>query len=78
MTHLKRNLVANYLGQSWSAVMGLAFIPLYIHYLGMEAFGLIGLFAVMQAWLTLLDAGMTPDEVSTLVKVNPLAVVGID
>ena len=60
MSQLKRNLVANYLGQGLTAVMGLAFIPLYIQYLGMEAFGLIGLFAVMQAWLTLLDMGMTP------------------
>ncbi len=60
MSQLKRNLVANYLGQGWSAVMGLAFIPLYIQYLGMEAFGLIGLFAVMQACLTLLDMGMMP------------------
>lgn len=57
---LKRNLIANYLGQGWSAVMGLAFIPLYIEYLGMEAYGLIGLYAVMQAWLTMLDMGMTP------------------
>lgn len=57
---IKRNLLANYLGQGWSAVMGLAFIPLYIQYLGMEAYGLIGLFAVMQAWLALLDMGMTP------------------
>ena len=40
--------------------MGLAFVPLYIRYLGMEAYGLVGLFAVVQAWLTLLDVGMTP------------------
>ena len=40
--------------------MGLAFIPIYIKYLGIEAYGLIGLFAVLQAWLTLLDMGMTP------------------
>ena len=40
--------------------MGLAFIPVYIKYLGVEAYGLIGLFAVLQAWLTLLDVGMTP------------------
>ena len=60
MSQLKRNLVANYLGQGWSAVMGLAYIPLYIQYLGMEAYGLIGLFGVMQVWLTLLDMGMTP------------------
>lgn len=40
--------------------MGLAFVPLYIHYLGIEAYGLIGLFAVLTAWLSLLDMGMTP------------------
>jgi O-antigen/teichoic acid export membrane protein len=57
---LKRNLVANYLGQGWVAIMGLAFIPLYVKYLGIEAFGLIGLFALLQAWLSLLDIGMTP------------------
>lgn len=40
--------------------MGLAFIPVYIKYLGMEAYGLIGVFAIMQAWFTLVDMGMTP------------------
>ena len=39
--------------------MGLAFIPLYIKYLGIEAYGLIGIFALLQAWLSLLDMGMT-------------------
>ena len=57
---LKRNVVANYLGQAWVALMALAFVPVYIGFLGMEAFGLIGLFAVIQTWLTLLDMGMTP------------------
>jgi O-antigen/teichoic acid export membrane protein len=57
---LKKNLIANYLGQGWTALMGLAFIPLYIKYLGIEAYGLIGLFALLQAWLSLLDMGMTP------------------
>ena len=57
---LKSNLVANYLGQALAALMGLAFVPLYIKYLGIEAYGLIGLFAVLQAWLSLLDMGMTP------------------
>lgn len=59
-SHVKRNVAANYLGQIWTAAMGLAFIPLYIRYLGMEAYGLIGLFGVMQTWLALLDMGMTP------------------
>jgi O-antigen/teichoic acid export membrane protein len=57
---LKRNLIANYLGQGWTALMGLAFVPLYIKYLGIEAYGLIGLFAVLTAWFSLLDIGMTP------------------
>lgn len=57
---LKRNLVANYLGQGWTALMGLAFVPIYIKYLGIESYGLIGLFTALTAWLSLLDMGMTP------------------
>ena len=56
---LKKNVVANFVGQGWTALMGLAFIPLYIQYLGVEAYGLIGFYAVMQAWLTLFDMGIT-------------------
>lgn len=40
--------------------MGFAFIPLYVRCLGVESYGLIGLFALVQAWLVLLDFGMTP------------------
>lgn len=40
--------------------MGLAFIPTYIQYLGVESYGLIGLFALLTAWLNLLDLGMVP------------------
>lgn len=57
---LKANIVANYVGQGWRALMSLAFVPLYIHYLGIEAYGLIGLFTVLQAWLALLDMGLRP------------------
>lgn len=57
---LKKNVLANYFGQSWSALMGIAFIPLIIKYLGVEAYGLIGVFAMLQVWFSLLDMGMTP------------------
>ncbi|MFH1635961.1 MAG: oligosaccharide flippase family protein, partial [Chloroflexota bacterium] len=57
---MKKNVIANYLGQGWNALMGLAFVPLYIRYLGVESYGLIGIFALLQAWLALLDMGMTP------------------
>lgn len=55
-----RNVTANYLGQAWTAVIGLVFIPVYIRYMGVESFGLIGVFTLLQAWLALLDMGMTP------------------
>ena len=57
---LRRNLIANYLGQGWAGVMGLVFVPQYVSYLGIESYGLIGLFAVTLAWLVLLDMGMSP------------------
>jgi O-antigen/teichoic acid export membrane protein len=57
---LRRNTVANYVGQGWAIVMNVAFIPLYIEYLGMEAYGLVGVFAMLQSWLSLLDLGLTP------------------
>ena len=57
---IKKNIIANYLGHGWRVLMGLAFIPLYIKYLGIETYGLIGIFAILQAWLGLLDMGMRP------------------
>lgn len=60
MTLLKHNIIANFLGQGWAALIGLAFIPAYISFLGIEAYGLIGLFTVMQVWLGLLDMGISP------------------
>jgi len=60
MTVVKRNIIANYFGQLWTGLMAIAFLPVYIDYLGVEAYGLIGLFVVLQTLLVLLDAGMTP------------------
>lgn len=57
---LRRNILANYLGLGWGAVMSLAFIPFYIRYLGIEAYGLVGLFATLQVWLNILDLGLAP------------------
>jgi O-antigen/teichoic acid export membrane protein len=57
---LRRNIIANYAGQGWSGLMTLAFLPLYIRYLGIEAYALVGFFGVLQAWMILFDLGMTP------------------
>jgi O-antigen/teichoic acid export membrane protein len=70
MANVKYNIVANYLGQIWVGLIALVFIPLYIDYLGIEAYGLIALFAVMQSMFVLLDAGMTPTLNREMAKFN--------
>lgn len=41
-------------------LIGIVFTPLYLQYLGAEAYGLVGFFALMQAWMNLLDLGLSP------------------
>ncbi|MDO8788919.1 MAG: oligosaccharide flippase family protein [Sulfuritalea sp.] len=60
MTPIKKNIISNYLGQGWSGLMAIAFLPSYVQWLGVEAFGLIGIFAVIQALVMVLDMGMSP------------------
>lgn len=57
---LRSNVVASYIGQGWTAVMATAFLPLYARQLGMEAYGLIGVFSILQAWIVLMDLGLSP------------------
>ncbi len=57
---LKLNAIANFIGLGYTTVIGIVVFPLYLQYLGAEAFGLVGFFAVLQAWMQLLDMGMSP------------------
>lgn len=41
-------------------LIGVAVTPLYLQYLGAEAYGLVGMFALLQAGLALLDLGLSP------------------
>jgi O-antigen/teichoic acid export membrane protein len=59
MPSLGRNVVANYLSQLYMAVAGIALVPVYIHLMGSEAYGLVGFFAMLQSWLLLLDLGLS-------------------
>lgn len=40
--------------------MRFAFVPIYIKYMGIESYALIGMFALVQSLLGILDMGMTP------------------
>jgi O-antigen/teichoic acid export membrane protein len=57
---LARNLLIGLFGSAWTALLGLLVTPFFLHYLGIEAYGLIGFFITLQAVLSLLDMGLAP------------------
>jgi O-antigen/teichoic acid export membrane protein len=57
---IKRNTIANYIGQMYVMLIGIVVTPLYLEHLGAEAYGLVGFFALLQTWMNLLDIGLTP------------------
>lgn len=71
-TSLKANVIANFIGSGWSALIGLIFIPLYLKYIGAEGYGLIGIFASVQTVIFLLDSGLSTTLNKELAKLNVL------
>jgi len=57
---LKWNIVATYISQAYGAGVGLLVAPIYVGYMGLEAYGLVGIFTMMQAWFQFFDIGLTP------------------
>jgi O-antigen/teichoic acid export membrane protein len=55
-----RNLLAGLANSVWTALVGLAVVPFYLKYLGIEAYGLVGFFVMTQALFQLLDMGLAP------------------
>ena len=62
--------MANFLGQGWPALMAIAFLPLYVEALGLESYGLIGFFSVMQSVLAVFDLGVTPTLTREAARAN--------
>ncbi len=56
---IKHNILANYVGKFWTALMSFLFVPLYIKFIGIESYGLVGVFASLQAIFGLLDMGLS-------------------
>jgi O-antigen/teichoic acid export membrane protein len=59
MNLLKKNIAANFAGSLWTSLMSLLCVPLYIHFMGIEAYGLVGIFATLLAFMPLMDLGLT-------------------
>ena len=58
-SRVRANLAANLLGKGITAAVSFAFVPLYVRYLGIDSYGLVGFFATMQAAFNIFDLGLT-------------------
>ncbi len=67
---LKRNILANYVSQIYVILIGIVMVPTYLRYMGAEAYGLVGFFAVLQSWFQLLDIGLTPTMARETARFN--------
>ena len=59
MSVIKQNMMANFGSKAWQALMSLIFVPFYIKFMGIESYGLIGLFISLQAVFSLMDMGLS-------------------
>lgn len=56
---IKKNIIANAIGRVWGIISVYLFIPLYLKYLGIEAYGLVGFYSTLIGILTFADIGLT-------------------
>lgn len=75
---LQKNILANYIGQSYMTMVSIVMVPLYLRYLGAEAYGLVALFAMLQVWFNLLDLGMSPTLGRQVARYRGGAMSGIE
>src|ERR1700719_3301215 len=56
---IRRNIAANFLGKVWTGALNFVFVPVYIKFLGIEAYGLIGFFTALMAVSLAFDMGLS-------------------
>src|SRR4051794_183522 len=52
-------LFANYAGRMWTVLANFLCVPLYVHWLGAESYGVVAFIATVQSAATLFDFGFT-------------------
>lgn len=70
---LKVNISANLLGRSYTAVCGIVFVPVYLHFLGVESYGLFSLLNSYMAMAFLLDVGFSGALTREIARLSELA-----
>ncbi len=56
---LRSNIIANFIGRVWPSLLNIILVPVYLHFLGVEAYGLVGFFVSLQALISFLDLGLS-------------------
>lgn len=65
------NIVANYVGKLWGIASVYLFIPVYVHLLGIDAYGLIAFNAILLGLLFIADAGLSSSFAREAAKIEP-------
>lgn len=78
MSLVRRNIVANAIGSGWAALLLLAFVPLYIHFMGVESYGLVGFFVTLQVLFSVLDLGLTGTLSRELARLSASGEAGVE
>jgi O-antigen/teichoic acid export membrane protein len=55
----RQNIIANFAGRAWASVLGLVFPPIYARLLGIESYGLVGIWASLTTILSVVDLGLS-------------------
>lgn len=59
MASIRVNLVSNLIVKVWTAGITILLIPLYIRYLGIESYGLVGFYGTLIGSMSILDLGLS-------------------
>ena len=58
MSLTRENILANFGGKAWTVLISLVVVPIYLNFLGTEAYGIVGIYASMTGVLAILDLGL--------------------
>jgi O-antigen/teichoic acid export membrane protein len=58
MSPFAKNLGGLIASKAWNALLLLGLVPVYIRFLGVEAYGVVGAFVTLQSFISLLDLGL--------------------
>lgn len=67
---LLKNAIANIVAKIWSVVSLYIFVPLWIHFLGVEGYGVISFYAILMTLMAFADAGLSATLTREFAKIE--------